>query len=58
MGAEMVNHRSFKSDIGVTMGSPGRTWCDHMEVKNWVDADEFDEAFDHAVELHGVRIAA
>jgi len=42
-----------KSDLKITMGSPGRTWVDHMAEKNWVDVDAFSEAFNRALEIHG-----
>lgn len=45
------------SDLRIPMGQ-GRTWCDHMEVKNWVDIDAFEEAFDRAVEIFNVEFAA
>lgn len=47
-----------KSDLEITMGAQGRTWCDHMAEKNWVDVDAFEEAFDVAMETHRGEVAA
>ena len=43
-----------KADLKIPMGSPDRTWIDHMASKNWVDVGAFREAFSMALEIHGV----
>ncbi len=44
-----------KSDFHIPMGTPDRTWVHHMASKNWVDAELFEEAFQHALEIYGSR---
>lgn len=45
-----------KSRLHQIMGVRG-DWRDHMQGKNWVDAQQFDECFAKAVEIHGQEVA-
>lgn len=45
-----------KTDLKIPMGSPDRTWVDHMASKNWVDVELFEEAFHRALEIHGSAV--
>jgi hypothetical protein len=43
-----------KSDLKMRMGSPDRTWVDHMAEKNWVDVEAFQDAFQRALKTFGI----
>ena len=47
-----------KADLFISMGTPDRTWRDHMKSKNWVDEDQFNEAYDRAVKQFFGEVAA